>query len=169
MAESYLQHGRHYFRLIARLSWPSNQGGRLSAPAWEVLAEEGRGRQRFRGIPTGLLPSRAFFSTASTKPYAQPQPGPAQPTIDRPSRTMATDKLGDRQARQTGSEQNRVSPGGSVARVRSAPFQDRNYRTVNTKPTRKALSGTAALSSRMAADVIRKTAAAVDAGPAIPQ
>ncbi|MGP0009583.1 MAG: AMIN domain-containing protein [Methylocella sp.] len=62
----------------------------------------------------------------------------------------------------------RVSPGRSVARVRSALFRTGITGTANTKPTRKSLiRNSGPIKIAMAADVIRKTAAAVDAVPAI--
>jgi Domain of unknown function (DUF4167) len=121
MAESYLQHAEHYFRLIAAAQQAQQQGsGAYPHQPGEVLAEEAEDDSDFGGIPDRFAsPPERFFPPPQPSLMAQPQPGPAQPGIDRPFQ----DNGGDRQG---GDRQGLARPERAPRQER--PFQDRNYR-----------------------------------------
>jgi len=121
MAESYLQHAEHYFRLIAAAQQAQQGPGGYPRLPGEALAEETEDDSDFSGIPDRFAsPPERFFPPPAPPPpnfAAQPQPGPAQPGADRPFH-----ENGDRQSDRPGT--GRPERGPRPER----PFQDRNYR-----------------------------------------
>lgn len=130
MAESYLQHAEHYFRLIAAAQLAQQQGpGAYPRQPGEVLADEAEDDSDFGGIPDRFasIPER-FSPPPQPSLMAQPQPGSAQPSIDRPFQDNGDRQLGDRQGsdRQGSDRQGFTRPERGPRPER--PFQDRNYR-----------------------------------------
>ena len=70
MAESYLQHAEHYFRLIAAAQQAQQQGpGAYQRQPAEALAEEAEDDGDFGGIPDRFAsPAERFLAAASAKP-----------------------------------------------------------------------------------------------------
>jgi hypothetical protein len=120
MAESYLQHAEHYFRLIAAAQQAQLQGpGAYQGQPGEALAEEAEDDSDFGGIPDRFAsPAERFFPPPQPSLVAQPQPGPAQPGLDRPFHDNGDRQVGDRQVLA------RPERGPRPDR----PYQDRNYR-----------------------------------------
>jgi hypothetical protein len=115
MAESYLQHAEHYFRLIAAAQEAQQQGpGAYPRPPGEALVDEAEDDSDFGGIPDRFAsPPERFSPPPQPSLVAQPQPGPAQPGIDRPFH-------------ENGDRQGFVRPERGPRPER--PFQNRNYR-----------------------------------------
>src|SRR5450631_1592720 len=99
MAESYLQHAEHYFRLIAAAQQVQQQGAAAyQRPPGEALVEEADDDSDFAGIPDRFAsPAELFSPPAQPSLAAQPQPGPAQPGLDRPFYDNSDRQSGDRQ------------------------------------------------------------------------
>ena len=130
MAESYLQHAEHYFRLIAAAQLAQQQGqGAYPRQPGDALIEEAEDDSDFGGIPDRFAstPER-FLPPPQPSLVAQPQPGPAQPSIDRPYHDNGERQGGERQGgeRQGGERPGLPRPERSPRPER--PFQDRNYR-----------------------------------------
>jgi hypothetical protein len=127
MAESYLQHAEHYFRLIAAAQQAQQQAsGLYPRVPGEPLAEDADDDSDFSGIPDRFAspPERLFPPAGQPNVAAQPQPGPAQPNVDRPYQESGDRQGGDRQG---------------MDRPERAPrperqFQDRNYRDRERQP-----------------------------------
>ena len=149
MAESYLQHAEHYFRLIAAAQLAQQQGpGVYPRQPGEVLAEEAEDESDFGGIPDRFasIPER-FSPPPQPSLMAQPQPGSAQPSIDRPFQDNGDRQQGRQtRQRQTGERQTGFHPAGAWP-ASGAPFsgQELPGPRIPSLPG-KALSGTAALS-----------------------
>ncbi len=81
MAESYLQHAEHYFRLIAAAQQVPQQGpGAYQGQPGEANVEEAEDDSDFAGIPDRIrFPSRALRAAAA-KPHAA---APAKPRATR--------------------------------------------------------------------------------------
>ena len=124
MAESYLQHAEHYFRLIAAAQQAQQQGpGAFQRQPAEALAEEAEDDGAFGGMPDRFAsPAERFFPPPQASLAAQPQPGSAQPGIDRPFPDTVDRQAGDRQ----GERQGLSRPERGPRPERS--FQDRTYR-----------------------------------------
>ena len=120
MAESYLQHAEHYFRLIAAAQQAQQQGlGAYQRMPGDAFPEEVEDDSDFGGMPDRFAsPAERFFPPQQANPVAQTQPGPAQPATDRPFHDNADRQPGDRQGLA------RPERGPRPER----PFQDRNYR-----------------------------------------
>jgi Domain of unknown function (DUF4167) len=120
MAESYLQHAEHYFRLIAAAQQAQQQGpGAYQRPPGEALVEEAEDDSDFGGIPDRFAsPPERFSPPPLPSLVAPPQPGPAQPGLDRPFHDNGERQIGDRQTPA------RAERGPRPER----PFQNRNYR-----------------------------------------
>ena len=125
MAESYLQHAEHYFRLIAAAHLAQQQGpGAYPSPPGEAVEEEGEDDSEFGGIPDRFAsPPERFFQPPQPNLVAPPQPGPAQPGNDRPFHENGGRQGNDRQG---GERQGFVRPERGPRPER--PYQDRNYR-----------------------------------------
>jgi hypothetical protein len=114
MAESYLQHAEHYFRLIAAAQQAPQQGpGAYHGQQGDANSEEAEDDSDFAGIPDRFASPAEHFAAPQPSLMPQPQPSPAQPG---PERSFHNN--GDRQG---------------FARPERAPrperpFQDRNYR-----------------------------------------
>jgi hypothetical protein len=120
MAESYLQHAEHYFRLIAAAQQAQQQGqGPFQRLPGDDLAEENDDDSDFGGIPDRFAsPVERFIPPPQPSLAAQPQPGPAQPVIERLSHENGDRQGGDRQGF------SRPERGPRPER----PYQERNYR-----------------------------------------
>src|ERR1700730_17884682 len=114
MAESYLQHAEHYFRLIAAAQQVPQQGpGAYQGQPGEANVEEAEDDSDFAGIPDRFASPAERFAPPQPSHMPQPQPSPAQPG---PARSFHHNE--DRQG---------------FTRPERAPrpersFQDRNYR-----------------------------------------
>jgi len=114
MAESYLQHAEHYFRLIAAAQQAPQQGpGAYHGQQGDANSEEAEDDSDFAGIPDRFASPAEHFAAPQPSLMPQPQPSPAQPDSER-----SFHNNGDRQG---------------FARPERAPrperpFQDRNYR-----------------------------------------
>jgi Domain of unknown function (DUF4167) len=141
MAESYLQHAEHYYRLIAAAQQAQQQGlGAYPQMPGEALVEEAEDDGDFGGMPDRFAsPPERFFQPPQPPSFAaQPQPGPAQPANDRPFRDNGERQVGERQVgeRQTGERQmgdrqgtdRQPLPRPERGPRPDRPFQDRNYR-----------------------------------------
>ena len=125
MAESYLQHAEHYFRLIAAAQQAQQQAaGTFQRLPGEALVDENEDDSDFGGIPDRFAsPAERFFQAPQPSLAAQPQPSPAQPTIDRPFHESADRQGGDRQ----GSDRQNLGRSERGPRPERS-YQDRNYR-----------------------------------------
>src|ERR1700730_4024662 len=114
MAESYLQHAEHYFRLIAAAQQNQQQGpGAFQGQQGEANMEEAEDDSDFGGMPDRFASPAERFAPPQPSHMPQPQPSPAQPG---PARSFHHNE--DRQG---------------FTRPERAPrpersFQDRNYR-----------------------------------------
>jgi hypothetical protein len=115
MAESYLQHAEHYFRLIAAAQQVQQQGsGAYQGQAIEANVEESDDDSDFGGMPDRFAsPAEHFAPPPQPSFLPQPQPSPAQPGPERPFHNN-----GDRQGFTRPERTQRPD----------RPFQDRNYR-----------------------------------------
>jgi Domain of unknown function (DUF4167) len=117
MAESYLQHAEHYFRLIAAAQQAQQQGpGAYQSQPGDANVEEAEDDSDFGGIPDRFaspIERLAPPPQPSLLPQPQPQPNPAQTG---PERSFHNN--GDRQGF--------TRPERAPRPER--PFQDRNYR-----------------------------------------
>ena len=141
MAESYLQHAEHYFRLIAAAQQAQQQAsGLYPRLPGEALVEDTDDDSDFSGIPDRFAspPERLFPPVSPPNVAAQPQPSSPQPNVDRPYQESGDRQGGDRQA----------WAGRSVARDRSGSFRTGTTGTANTNPTRKSPIRTAAYQDR---------------------
>jgi hypothetical protein len=116
MAESYLQHAEHYFRLIAAAQLAQQHGpSAYQSQAGDSNAEEIEEEADFGGIPDRFAsPLERFASQPQPGVVPQPQPAPAQPAV--PERSFHGN--GDRQGF--------TRPDRAPRPER--PFQDRGYR-----------------------------------------
>lgn len=122
MAESYLQHAEHYFRLIAAAQQAAYGYQRSSAEIAE--AEEEEGDDEFSSLPDR-------FASFAERPAPQPQPQPpqAQPYIDRPVFTPGDRPASDnRQDRSERYERQGQPDRGEGQRERYDNRQDRGNR-----------------------------------------
>jgi Domain of unknown function (DUF4167) len=114
MAESYLQHAEHYFRLIAAAQQVPQQGpGAYQGQPGEANVEEAEDDSDFAGIPDRFASPAERFAPPQPSLMPQPQPSPMQPG---PERSFHNN--GDRQ----GFSRPERAPRPE------RPFQDRNYR-----------------------------------------
>jgi len=129
MAESYLQHAEHYFRLIASAyaAQQQSQSGYQRGPN-EALAEEDDDDDDFGGLPDRFAspPERV-----AQPPYAgqQSQPAPhhqPQPAQSQPQPYQERGFQNDRQQHQDRSQQNRGDRPNGQDRNNDRPYQDRN-------------------------------------------
>jgi Domain of unknown function (DUF4167) len=121
MAESYLQHAEHYFRLIATVQQGQQQGlGAYQSQLADSNAEDAEDEVDFGGIPDRFASPLDRLAPVP-QPSFPPQslPPPAQPVPERPAHSH-----GDRQ--------------GFVRTERpprpERPFQDRGYRERDAQP-----------------------------------
>jgi hypothetical protein len=115
MAESYLQHAEHYFRLIAAAQLAHQQGpGVYQGQQGEANVEEAEDDSDFGGMPDRFAsPAELFAPPPQPSFLPQPQPNPPQPG---PERSFHNN--GDRQGFTRPERAQRPE----------RPFQDRNYR-----------------------------------------
>ena len=114
MAESYLQHAEHYFRLIAAAQQAQQHGpGAYQGQQGEANVEEAEDDSDFAGMPDRFASPAERFAPPQPSLMPQPQPSPAQPG---PERSFHNN--GDRQGF--------TRPERAPRPER--PFQDRNYR-----------------------------------------
>lgn len=115
MAESYLQHAEHYFRLIAAAQHAQQQGpGAYQGQPGEANVEEAEDDSEFGGMPDRFAsPVERYAPPPQPSIVPQPQPGPMQPG---PERSFQGN--GDRQ--------DFTRPERTPRPER--PMQDRNYR-----------------------------------------
>ena len=100
MAESYLQHAEHYFRLIAAAQQAQQQAsGLYPRLPGEALVEDIDDDSDFSGIPDRFAspPERLFPPVSPPNVAAQPQPSSPQPVADRPYHENGDRQGGDRQ------------------------------------------------------------------------
>jgi hypothetical protein len=100
MAESYLQHAEHYFRLIAAAQQAQQQAsGLYPRLPGEALVEDIDDDSDFSGIPDRFAspPERLFPPVSPPNVAAQPQPSSPQPGADRPYHENGDRQGGDRQ------------------------------------------------------------------------
>ncbi|HEX3497141.1 MAG TPA: DUF4167 domain-containing protein, partial [Methylocella sp.] len=114
MAESYLQHAEHYFRLIAAAQQVQQQGpGVYQGQPGEANVEEAEDDSDFGGMPDRFAsPVERLGPPQPTIPL-QSQPGPAQPGPERSFHGNGDNQDFTRPERVPRPER---------------PFQDRNYR-----------------------------------------
>ncbi|HXW71667.1 MAG TPA: DUF4167 domain-containing protein [Methylocella sp.] len=119
MAENYLQHAEHYFRIIAAAQQAHQQGlANYSRSPGEPIAEENEEDGAFAGLSDRFAsPSERFFPSAQPNYLSQSQPGPAQPP-ERSSHEYSDRQPSDRPG------QPRPERSGRPER----PFQERSYR-----------------------------------------
>ncbi|MGH6843218.1 MAG: DUF4167 domain-containing protein [Methylocella sp.] len=86
MAECYLQHAEHYFRLIAAAQQAQQQGlGAYQGQPGEAIMEEAEDDSDFGAIPDRFAsPVERLSPLLQPSLLPQPQPGPAQPGPERP-------------------------------------------------------------------------------------
>jgi Domain of unknown function (DUF4167) len=114
MAESYLQHAEHYFRLIATAQQAQQQGpGSYQGQQGEANVEEAVDDSDFGGMPDRFASPAERFAPPQPNLLAQPQPSPAQPGPDRYFHGNGDNPDFTRLERAPRPER---------------PFQDRNYR-----------------------------------------
>jgi Domain of unknown function (DUF4167) len=114
MAESYLQHAEHYFRLIATAQQAQQQGpGSYQGQQGEANGEEAVDDSDFGGMPDRFALPAERFAPPQPSLLAQPQPSPSQPG---PERSFHGN----------GDNQDFTRPERAPRPER--PFQDRNYR-----------------------------------------
>ncbi|MGI8568348.1 MAG: DUF4167 domain-containing protein [Methylocella sp.] len=115
MAESYLQHAEHYFRLIAAAQQAQQQGpGAYQGQSGEANVEEADGDSDFGGMPDRFAsPAERLAPPPQPSLLPQPQHGPAQPGAERSFHG-------------NGDNQDFTRPERAPRPER--PFQDRNYR-----------------------------------------
>ncbi len=114
MAESYLQHAEHYFRLIAAAQQVQQQGpGVYQGQPGEANVEEAEDDSDFGGMPDRFASPVERLALPQPSIPPQSQPGPAQPS---PERSFHGN----------GDNQDFTRP-DRVPRP-ERPFQDRNYR-----------------------------------------
>ncbi len=83
MAESYLQHAEHYFRLIAAAQQAPQQGtGAYQGQQGEANVEEAEDSD-FGGMPDRFASPAERFAPPQPSLMPQPQPSPAQPGRER--------------------------------------------------------------------------------------
>lgn len=100
MAESYLQHAEHYFRLIAAAQQAQQQAsGLYPRLPGEALVEDIDDDSDFSGIPDRFAspPERLFPPLVPPNVAAQPQPSSPQPGAERPYHENGDRQGGDRQ------------------------------------------------------------------------
>ncbi len=121
MAESYLQHAEHYFRLIAAAQQAQQQSqGTYQRQPGEPLVEETEDDGDFGGIPDRFAsPIERLVPPPQPNLQPQPQPSQAQPGPDRPYYNNAERQGFDQPERGPRPER---------------PFQDRNYQSHQEKP-----------------------------------
>jgi hypothetical protein len=121
MAESYLQHAEHYFRLIAAAQQVPHQGpGAYQGQPGEANAEDAEDDSDFSGIPDRFASPAERFVPPQPSLMPQPQPSPAQPG---PERSFYNN----------GERQGFTRPERAPRPER--PFQDRNYRDREYQPS----------------------------------
>lgn len=115
MAESYLQHAEHYFRLIAAAQQAQQQGpGTYQGQSGEAIVEEAEGDSDFGGMPDRFAsPVERLAPPPHPSLLQQPQPGQAQPGPERSLHGNGDNQDFTRPERATRPERH---------------FQDRNYR-----------------------------------------
>ncbi|MGH6795310.1 MAG: DUF4167 domain-containing protein, partial [Methylocella sp.] len=115
MAESYLQHAEHYFRLIAAAQQVQQQGpGAYQGQPGEAAVEEAEDDSDFGGLPDRFAsPVERLAPPPQQNLLPQSQAGPAQPGPERSFHGNADDQDFPRPERAPRPER---------------PFQDRNYR-----------------------------------------
>lgn len=130
MAESYLQHAEHYFRLIAAAQQAQQQGqGAYSRMPGDVLVEETEDDTDFNSMPDRFAsPAERFFPQPQPSFTAQPQPNPAQPVIDRPFPDNGERMGGERPGGERMGGERQALPRPERGGRPDRPFQDRNYR-----------------------------------------
>jgi len=107
MAESYLQHAEHYFRLIAAAQQVPQGPGAYQGQPGEANVEEAEEDSDFAGIPDRFASPAERFAPPQPSLMPQPQPTPAQPSPERSFHNNTRPERAPRPER---------------------PFQDRNYR-----------------------------------------
>ena len=128
MAESYLQHAEHYFRLIASAQQAQQQAQTGYARQGEGSDEDMDDDDDMGGLPDRFAsPSERFGQPQQMppqqQPYGQPQPmaaapqGQPQPFIERPA--------------YNGERQNQPYQGGERQPRQDRPYQDRQDRNGN--------------------------------------
>ena len=125
MAESYLQHAEHYFRLIASAQQAQQQAQMGYGRQGEGEADDMDDDDDMGGLPDRFAsPSERFAQpqqmAPQQQPYGQPQPmasapqGQPQPFVDRPA--------------YNGDRQNQPYQGGERQPRQDRPYQDRQDR-----------------------------------------
>ena len=154
MAESYLQHAEHYFRLIAAAQQVPQQGpGVYQGQPGEANVEEAEDDSDFAGMPDKFASPAERFAPPQPSIPPQPSPAPRSPVRSGLSMAMGTD---------------RISAGRTVFRGRSALFKTGITGTGNIKPTRKnRIRSSGLIKNAMGAAAIRRVAATVDGVRAI--
>ena len=120
MAESYLQHAEHYFRLIAAAQQAQQQGqGSYSRPPGEVFIDESEEESDFAALPDRFAsPSERLFPPQQTNPAGQPVSSSGQPMVERSYHENGERQMAERQP---------LSRDERGLR-RERPFQNRNFR-----------------------------------------
>ena len=132
MAESYLQHAEHYFRLIAaaQLAQQQAQVGYMRQPG-EVEVDEdddddlGGLPDRFASPAERFVPPQPQFN--QPQPQVQPPMAQPQPYADRPPYGQDRNAQGQNQAQPQGQERTYQDRGDRQQR-QDRPYQDRNDR-----------------------------------------
>ncbi|HTV34152.1 MAG TPA: DUF4167 domain-containing protein [Methylocella sp.] len=120
MAESYLQHAEHYFRLIAAAQQAQQQGqSPYSRPGGEAFIDETEEDSDFGVLPDRFAsPSERIFPSPQANPTSSSLPSSAQPVIERPYLENGERQMAERQPLP------RSERGGRPER----PFQHRSFR-----------------------------------------
>lgn len=127
MAESYLQHAEHYFRLIAAAQQAQQAAFGIQRPGGEADVEDLEEEEDFGGVPD------RFASPIERVPPAAPQPYGAQPgQLAAPERERPAYANGERPAyerQERGNRQDRQDRGQDRGQDRpergERPYQDR--------------------------------------------
>jgi hypothetical protein len=127
MAESYLQHAEHYFRLIAAAQQAQQQGpgvyhGQLGDPSMEQAEDD----LDFGGIPDRFASPLERLAAPQPNNLQQPQVAPAQPVSERAFQANGGQGF-TRQER----------PPRPDRPFQERPYRDRDYQVSQEKPYRE--------------------------------
>ncbi len=121
MAESYLQHAEHYFRLIAGAQQAQQQGlGAYQGQPADANTDEAEDEVDFGGVPDRFASPLERLAPPQPSFFPQPQPPAVQPIPERPSQGN-----GDRQGFTRPERPPRPE----------RPYQDRNFRERDFQPS----------------------------------